>query len=308
MWILGLNGPPIGWHDAAACLVNGDGNVYAMAEEERFTRVKYAIRAYPRNAARFCLDSVGIEPDDLDVVAIGWDLPRLYPRFGAKWSFKSPREFLSEGLGWNFAGRAGPELVCVPHHRAHAVSAFYASGFESAAVLVNDGNGEDESISIYEARFGEPLVQREAWDRAHSLGFLYDAVCRAVGLTFLEAGKTMGLAAYGKASSIEPWALMEEDGVDFHPPFALGPEADYDDIIPAWERRARPPRLDSRSPRPAPSSTKTSFAVRLAWSAQATVERLVPSLVEHARVDHRARRGLPGRRRSAQLLDERSSR
>ncbi len=282
MWILGLNGPPIGWHDAAACLIDGDGNVYAMAEEERFTRVKYAIRTYPRNAARFCLDSVGIEPDDLDVVAIGWDLPRLYSRFGPHWGFTSPRDFLTEGLGWTFDGRAGPELVCVPHHRAHAVSAFYASGLGSAAVLVNDGNGEDESISIYEARFGEPMVQREAWDRAHSLGFLYDAVCRAVGLTFLEAGKTMGLAAYGKASSIEPSALMEGDDVDFHPPFALGPAADYDDIIPAWERELS--RLGS-IPVATPSADldKDEFAVRLAWSAQATVERIVPALVKHAR-------------------------
>ena len=72
---LGLNGPPIGWHDAAACLVNGDGEIVAMAEEERFTRRKHALRTYTRDAARFCLDTAGIEPDDLDVVAIGWDLP-----------------------------------------------------------------------------------------------------------------------------------------------------------------------------------------------------------------------------------------
>jgi carbamoyltransferase len=282
MWILGINGPPIGWHDAAACLVDGDGRVWAMAEEERFTRVKHAVRSHPRNAARFCLDWVGIEPGDVDVIAIGWDLPRLYPRFGAQWGFSSPREFLAQGLGWSFAGRRGPELVCVPHHRAHAVSAFHASGFESAAVLVNDGNGEDESISIYEARSGAPLVQREAWDRAHSLGFLYDAACRAVGLTFLEAGKTMGLAAYGKASASDPWPLMEGDGVDFHPPFALGPEADYDEIIPAWEQQLA--RLGS-IPVATPSATLDAdeFAVRLAWSAQATIERIVPALVAHAR-------------------------
>jgi carbamoyltransferase len=173
--------------------------VWAMAEEERFTRVKHAIRTYPRNAARFCLDWAGIQPDDLDVIAIGWDLPRLLPRFGGQWDFTTPREFLSRRLGWSFAGRGGPELVCVPHHRAHAVSAFYASGLESAAVVVNDGNGEDESIPIWEARFGAPVVPREVWPRSHSLGFMYDAACRAVGLTFLEAGKTMDLAAYGKA-------------------------------------------------------------------------------------------------------------
>ena len=104
---------------------------------------------------------------------------------------------MAEALGWSFKGREGPELVCVPHHRAHAASTFYARG-RGRAVLVNDGNGEDESISIYEARFGAPLVRREVWPRSHSLGYMYDAACRAIGLNFLEAGKTMGLAAYGR--------------------------------------------------------------------------------------------------------------
>lgn len=282
MWVLGLNGPPVGWHDSAACLVDGEGEVWAMAEEERFTRVKHALHAYPVNAARYCLESAGLRPEDLDVVAIGWDLPRVYPRFGGSWDFPTPRRYLSEGLGWSFTGRGGPELVCVPHHRAHAVSAFYASGFEAAAVLVNDGNGDDEAISIYEARFGAPLVRREVWPRSHSIGFMYDAACRAIGLDFLEAGKTMGLAAYGRARSVDPWPLMEGDGVDFRPPFDCGPEAEYDEIVAAWESHFR--RL---VPQPITTSSATldhdDQAIRIAWSAQATVERTVTALVEHAR-------------------------
>jgi carbamoyltransferase len=282
LWILGLNGPPIGWHDAAACLVDGDGAVWAMAEEERFTRVKHALHTYPRNAAQFCLDWVGIEPGDLDAITIGWDLPRAIPRFGGQWGFGSSAEFLSERLGFDFPERGGPELVFVPHHRAHAVSAFYSSGLESAAILVNDGNGEDESISIWEARFGAPLVRREVWPRSHSLGFMYDAACRAIGLTFLEAGKTMGLAAYGKARSGPPWPLMEGDGTEFHPPFALDVEADYEDIIPAWEERLG--RLGSFPVSTASANLdEDALAVQLAWSAQAEVERIVPALVEHAR-------------------------
>lgn len=78
MWILGLNGPPIGWHDAAACLVDGDGHVWAMTEEERLNRVKHAPHTYPALAAQFCLDQVGLTPGDIDVVAIGWDLPETY--------------------------------------------------------------------------------------------------------------------------------------------------------------------------------------------------------------------------------------
>jgi carbamoyltransferase len=280
LWILGLNGPPIGWHDASACLVDGDGQVVAMAEEERFTRVKHAVRTYPRNAARFCLDFAGIEPQDLDVIAIGWDLPKLYSQFGGRWEFTTPRDFLSQRLGWNFAGRAGPEFVCVPHHRAHATSAFYASGLESAAILVNDGNGEDESISIYQARLGAPMIRREVWPRSHSLGFMYDAACRAIGLTFLEAGKTMGLAAYGRENP--PWQLMEGDGAEFHPPFTLGPEAVYHDIIPAWEEQLG--RHGSFPVSTASANLDTDeLAVQIAWSAQASVERIVPELVKHAR-------------------------
>ena len=253
-----------------------------MAEEERFTRVKHALRTFPRNAARFCLDQAGIEPEDLDAIAIGWDLPRLLTRFGGRWDFTSSADFVSRALGWTFARRGGPELVFVPHHRAHAFSAFYASGLESAAILVNDGNGEDESVSIYEARFGVPLVRREVWPRSHSLGFMYDAACRAVGLTFLEAGKTMGLAAYGKAGGSAPEPLMEGEGADFRPPFALGPEADYDDIIPAWEERLS--RLGS-IPVATPSAELDTdeLAVQIAWSVQAAVEAIVPALVEHAR-------------------------
>ena len=251
-----------------------------MAEEERFTRVKHAVRSYPKHAARFCLDFAGIEPEDLDVIAIGWDLPRLYPRYGGDWGFSSPAEFIARALDWRFPGRSGPELVCVPHHRAHALSAFYASGFDEAAILVNDGNGEDEAISIYEAGFGRPIVRREDWPRSHSLGFMYDAACRAIGLTFLEAGKTMGLAAYGKAR--EPWQLMEGEGADFHPPFALGPEADYLDIIPAWEERLK--RHGSIPVETASADLdKDELAVQIAWSAQAAIESIVPALVEHAR-------------------------
>ena len=282
MWVLGLNGPPIGWHDAAACLVDGDGRVWAMAEEERFTRVKHALRSYPVNAARYCLETAGLEPGDLDVIAIGWDLPRLSPKFGGYWDFSSPDEFLAERFGWSFGGRGGPELVCVPHHRAHAVSAFYASGLERAAVLVNDGNGEDESISIYEAQLGTMPVRREVWPRSHSLGYLYDAASRAIGLSFLEAGKTMGLAAYGRARGVEPVPLMRGSDAEFRPPFELGTDADYDDVVPAWERH-----LAELGPTPVatPSAELAGdeLAVRIAWSAQATVEAIVPALVDHAR-------------------------
>ena len=282
MWILGLNGPPIGWHDSAACLVDGDGRVWAMSEEERLNRVKHAPYTYPAMAAQFCLDQQGLRPEDIDVVAIGWDLPRDVPHFGGLWGFSSSRQFLAERLGWHFPGRACPELVCGPHHRAHALSAFYASGFREASILVNDGNGDDESISIFEARFGRPLVRREVWPRSHSIGFMYDAASRALGLSFLEAGKTMGLASYGRAQGIEPTPLMVGTDAGFRPPFDLGPEAGYKEVVTEWERIFAE-FGDVPITTPSAHLDKDPLAIKVAWSAQATVEQLVPALVDHAR-------------------------
>ena len=124
-------------------------------------------------------------------------------------------------------------------------------------------------------------MRREDWPRSHSLGFMYDAACRAIGLTFLEAGKTMGLAAYGKSRA--PWKLMEGDGL---PSSTLRshsvPRPTTYDIIRAWEERLR--RHGSIPVETASADLdEDELAVQIAWSAQAAVESIVPALVEHAR-------------------------
>jgi carbamoyltransferase len=66
--ILGLNA----YHgDAAAALVV-DGELVAAAEEERFNRVKH-VAGFPALAAAWCLQDAGLEPAELDHVAVGRD-------------------------------------------------------------------------------------------------------------------------------------------------------------------------------------------------------------------------------------------
>lgn len=55
------------FHDAAAALVR-DGQLIAVAEEERFTRKKHDYE-FPQNAIDFCLRIGGIRAADLDYVA-----------------------------------------------------------------------------------------------------------------------------------------------------------------------------------------------------------------------------------------------
>lgn len=282
MWVLGINGPPIGWHDVAACLVS-DGVVHAFSEEERFSRVKHAVRQNPTGSVSFCLDHAGITMDDVDVVAIGWNLPKILPRFGGAWTDRSALEWLERYLDWKPSG-AGPEFVLVDHHMAHAASGFYASPFERAGVLVNDGNGEEESISVYDASYDGGIKCLRQWPRSHSLGYLYDAASRGCGLDFLEAGKTMGLAAYGWAAGREPWPLLRFDDDLFQPPFTFDASADYAEIVPAWSEV-----FDRFATFPVKTPTglldADVDAVQLAWSAQASVEEAVARLAAYTRAE-----------------------
>ena len=70
MRILGLNPGP---HDAAAALVV-DGRLLSFFEEERLSRNKRSPGVAPLQAARACLDYVGLGLADVDIVAIGWDV------------------------------------------------------------------------------------------------------------------------------------------------------------------------------------------------------------------------------------------
>jgi len=283
-WILGVNVPPVGWHDTAACLVDETGHVHAMAEEERFTRTKHGLHEQPRSAVAFCLRTAGLTPADIDVVAIGWDVPRMYAANGMGWEFGSTDALLA-GIGLVPAGRDGgrlPDVVFVEHHRAHAVSGLYASAAEEAAVLVVDGNGEDESASLFEARRGRPLVRRRKWPRAASLGIMYAAVSRALGFGILGAGKTMGLAPYGLNAGVEPWPMLDDD---LAPPFAHTNTDTYDDVLGAWSTHIG--RLLGRPALDADTDTldKTPDAVRLACSVQVTVERSIAAMVAAARAE-----------------------
>jgi carbamoyltransferase len=55
------------YHDSAACLVK-DGEIFSAAQEERFTYKKHDSQ-FPTNDIRYCMDSAGVEGQDLDDIA-----------------------------------------------------------------------------------------------------------------------------------------------------------------------------------------------------------------------------------------------
>ncbi len=207
MLILGLN---FGAHDPAAALVC-DGVPVAMLAQERISRIKYVPPEGPARAAEWCLQYAGAKPQDIDAIAIGWD-HSLFPR--AQRENAPPRSIIG-ALPSGFA-----ELPCLPpvyrirHHLAHAASAFYCSGFDSAAVLIVDGRGERESASLGVANEGGITFSRHV-PIHESLGHFYRAASHYAGLGKVGShggeGKLMGLAAYGVPVQEMP-VRVEADG------------------------------------------------------------------------------------------------
>lgn len=198
MIILGINGWYTRSHDPSACLIK-DGKILAMAEEERFIRQKYAVEKLPLNAVGFCLDKAGLEPDDIDIVAFGWDYKKKYELRGMDFSYSNDEVLDIIFPRSTFGYKRKPKLVIVPHHLAHAASTFFTSGFNEATILVVDGQGEDESTTIAYGK-GKKISILKSYPIKDSLGYFYESINKYIGFHYLDSGKTMGLAPYGRAS------------------------------------------------------------------------------------------------------------
>jgi len=207
--ILGLNA----YHgDAAAALVV-DGELVAAAEEERFNRVKH-VAGFPAAAARWCLAEAGIDPAQLDHLAVSRD-PRanvgqkllrtirhgasaryLKARLQNAAKIRDVKAALAEALDID-AGGLNAQVHNVEHHQAHVASAFFVSPFEDAAILSVDGFG-DFCSTMTAVGNGNSFQVHDRVLFPHSLGIYYAAFTQWLGFPeYGDEGKVMGLAPYG---------------------------------------------------------------------------------------------------------------
>jgi carbamoyltransferase len=210
--VLGVNAV---FHDPAAALVV-DGVTVAAAEEERFSRrkhgkapVPFSTWELPERAISWCLSRGGLEAADLDAVAYSYD-PSLAPQ-----PSPDPTENEWEGLRTLYAARAprflqallpGLDPGCVrfvPHHVAHAASAYLAAPFERSAFVVADGRGERASYLAGRTVGGRLEVLAEQ-RLPSSLGLLYEEATQHLGFRrSSDEYKVMALAAFGRPTYID---------------------------------------------------------------------------------------------------------
>jgi len=212
------------YHDSAACLIR-NGEIVAAAQEERFTRKKHDA-GFPHNAVHYCLREGGISLTDVRYLVF-YDKPLVkferlletYLAFAPKGvqSFVAAMpiwlkeklllksllqtEFLvhTEGLKKS----ALPPILFAEHHESHAASAFFASPYDSAAVLCMDGVGEWATTSAWLGQ-GNRLTPLWEIPFPHSLGLLYSAFTYYTGFK-VNSGeyKVMGLAPYGEPKYVK---------------------------------------------------------------------------------------------------------
>ena len=206
MNILGINAV---YHESAAALLV-DGKLVAAVEEERFNRIKHGKEAnfdnphqFPERAIRYCLKHAGLTAEDIDHVAYSFDPKQRRARYRAEWWDPRFEEmFLTRvgqvrGVAEEILGRSlAQKFRFVPHHMAHAASAYFPSGFDRAAILSIDGIGETAGSELAKAE-GERIQAIEVFDYPNSLGFLWEGFSSYLGFSSYDASKLMGLAAYG---------------------------------------------------------------------------------------------------------------
>lgn len=285
-----------GQHDPSAVLFEDGSPIFAI-EEERLTRNKHAVGAFPSNAIEACLDYRGLTLADVDEIRLPYD-PRLRGKIRSHYLGDALRvsgfarklialeRAVITDLKSQFApthlvegrlaeiGTPAPPITLHPHHRCHAVSAFHPSGFDDALVLTVDAKGEYDSTVVWSAdRSGLSRVRTYA--HPNSLGLFYAVVTEFLGFRMFNGeGKVMGLAPYGNPNpAIErPLRALIETGVDY----------DVTAITKRWGTghgvRVLEETFDRK--RHDPSETFDQWERDLAYTTQSLLEEIVVDIVD----------------------------
>ncbi len=176
-----------GMHDAAMCVLI-DNKIYHASHSERFSRVKndkwLHKNQFPTGFRTKPIVAYYEKPF--------WkNLRRLYA--GQKWR-KVETDY----------------DVSFPHHKCHAAAGYYTAPFDDCNILVIDAIGEWDTVSIWEGK-NNKLKKIKSWKYPYSIGLLYSAITKRIGLKPQEDEYiTMGMAAYGhKTYNLED--LLEEN-------------------------------------------------------------------------------------------------
>jgi len=210
MNILGISA---GYHDAAATVIDGDGNIVYAGHAERYSKIKND----PNLTVDMLFDlSRNRHIDHIAYYETPWkkQLRQLYSGQGIEWNKLTTRQLLRQQLGGYFSK--------VPtsthgHHLSHAAAGFQTSPFDRATVVVIDAIGEWDTISIWGAHYNNGRAEyHRLWGQRYpkSIGLFYSAVTERIGLRPMEDEYiTMGMSGWGKPEYADTMSILLEENL-----------------------------------------------------------------------------------------------
>lgn len=208
-------------HNSGAAIVK-NGKVLAAISEERLRNIKN-YSGTPSMAIKAVFDITAINPEDIDLIAIGCLMRTHPPLIEEPFFVKVYRKIIPYIHGHWFSKLyvsilhkfrrmhelkelfremkiEDKEIIFIEHHLSHAACAYYTRPWnEKTLVLTLDGSGDGVSSTV---NIGEGYkIKRIAWSTSYdSVGNnLYSEITGYLGLKRWEHEyKVMGLAPFGK--------------------------------------------------------------------------------------------------------------
>jgi len=183
--ILGIIG---GTHSCGVAYVE-KGNIVAVLEEERLTRVKpwkdfeADFWRYPLQGLHLLKTKYNVNFDNIDYVTSFLEYTVIRDMLKATIGFDLPED----------------KFIKTEHHETHCALAYYLSGFKDDTLVVAiDGSGEYHSSKYYLGSNGEMKYIDGISIYQNSLGMFYAAITELLGFKRLkDEGKIVGMAAHG---------------------------------------------------------------------------------------------------------------
>lgn len=177
--ILGFN---VG-HNGSCTLFHNDKMI--SISEERLNRNKNS-DGY-MYAVNYCLNAMNIKLDDVDLFV------------SSNYGKPLPNNYMGEFINYNIDKN---KFITVDHHLSHAYCSYFLSEFDKALIIVIDGSGNNNDTESYYIGEGNTITKiggnNEKRDRYKGIGRTYETFSNFCGYSAQQAGKTMGLSAYGK--------------------------------------------------------------------------------------------------------------
>ncbi len=187
-------------HDSAVALIDDEGNIICVSQEERRTGIKND-KSWPTESIEWCkryARARGHTIDERDLKYCYYELP--WKKFIRRTCY-NPLKIFCHARDAMVPGQklAKKNYYEIKHHHAHALAGCATAPFDEGVYLTVDAIGEWNTTTWGHFSHKDGIQQTGKVNYPHSLGLLYSSFTRWLGLKPNEDEYiVMGAAAYGE--------------------------------------------------------------------------------------------------------------